>query len=246
MLSSQYFNQYKKALKCDLEKVFLNLKIAKDLDFEYLLEASAVYSSNIEGNTMDLNSFMNSKNLKVKQREFKEIIDLKKAYDFARENDLNEKNFLKAHAILAKNFLIKNKQGKYRQEKIGVFISTGLIYLAVEPEKVKQEMNVLFIEIKKILKEKLNIEEIFYYASFIHLKIAQIHPFFDGNGRIARLAEKWFLANKLDKNVWLVQSEKFYKENLKEYYQNINLGPNYYELNESRSVNFLLMLTKTL
>ena len=28
-------------------------------DFSYLTKASAVYSSNIEGNTIDLNSFMN-------------------------------------------------------------------------------------------------------------------------------------------------------------------------------------------
>jgi Fic family protein len=31
----------------------------------------------------------------------------------------------------------------------------------------------------------------------IHLRLAQIHPFRDGNGRAARLIEKWFVAEKL-------------------------------------------------
>ena len=65
-------------------------------------------------------------------------------------------------------------------------------------------------------KQKLcprNIEEVFYFASMLHLVFAHIHPFQDGNGRAARLLEKWFLASKLEDKAWLIQSEKFYKEN---------------------------------
>ena len=118
--------------------------------------------------------------------------------------------------------------------------------MAVEPKKVKREMQILFKDIKIFLEKKMSIYEVFYCASLLHLRIAQIHPFFDGNGRAARLLEKWFLAKKLDKNAWLIQSEKFYKESLKDYYQNINLGPNYYELDKSKSLAFLLMLPKSL
>ncbi|MCK4554164.1 Fic family protein, partial [Candidatus Parcubacteria bacterium] len=58
--------------------------------------------------------------------------------------------------------------------------------------------------------------------------------------------EKWFLAEKLDKKSWLIQSEKYYKENLEQYYKNINLGVNYYELNYDQCLPFLLMLPKAL
>jgi len=78
------------------------------------------------------------------------------------------------------------------------------------------------------------------------LVFAHIHPFHDGNGRAARILEKWFLASKLEDKAWLIQSEKYYKENIKEYYKNINLGVNFYELNYDKCLPFLLMLPKAL
>ena len=56
----------------------------------------------------------------------------------------------------------------------------------------------------------LSIQEVFYYATFIHLVFVKIHPWDDGNGRSARLLEKWFLAQKLGEKAWFLQSEKMY------------------------------------
>jgi Fic family protein len=87
---------------------------------------------------------------------------------------------------------------------------------------------------------------VFYFASFIHLKFVHIHPFNDWNWRAGRLLEKWFLTSKLWIDFWKLESEKFYKENRENYYKNINLWVNYYEINYDNSLNFLLMLTKSL
>jgi Fic family protein len=73
-----------------------------------------------------------------------------------------------------------------------------------------------------------------------------IHPFTDWNGRSARLLEKWFLTTKLWEDFWKLESEKYYKENRENYYKNINLWVNYYEIDYNKSENFLEMLILSL
>ena len=134
---------------------------------EYQIQSSAVFSSNIEGNTLDLNSYMNaklSKEIFGKRKEIQEIDDLVDAYEFAKKHDLNEKNFLKSHEILSKELLIKSLRGKYRSDKVGVFGSEGLVYLAVEAEFVKNEMQKLFADIQELLKTEINVAGVFYFA----------------------------------------------------------------------------------
>ena len=221
---------------------------SRELDLGYNLKASSVYSSNIEGNTLDLNSYMNLKMRSAvsKNKEVKEIDDLVKAYEYAMENDLTENNFLEAHRLLSKTILIKSKQGKYRQEKIGVFSDRGLVYLAIEEDFVVQEMKSFFAEIGTLLAMELDSVEVFYFAALIHLRFVHIHPFADGNGRAARLLEKWFLCQKIGRKFWGLLSEKNYRLNQQEYYQNINLGVNFYVLEYGLSLPFLLMLPKSL
>lgn len=49
------------------------------------------------------------------------------------------------------------------------------------------------------------------YLSQVFVKI---HPWNDGNGRSARLLEKWFIAQKLGPKAWFLQSEKNYYRHL--------------------------------
>lgn len=75
----------------------------------------------------------------------------------------------------------------------------------------------------------------------------KIHPFNDGNGRTARLIEKWFLAEKLGDKSWFLQSEKMYYDQHDTYYQNIRLlGIEYPDLDYNRALPFLKMLISTL
>jgi Fic family protein len=159
---------------------------------------------------------------------------------------LNEENFLYSHYVLSKTLLIKSKRWKYRDEKVWVFGKEWLIYLAIEPEFVKEKTKELFEDINYLLWKNLTLEEIFYYASFIHLVFVHIHPFLDGNGRAGRLLEKWFLATKLWEDFWKLETEKYYKEHRNEYYKNINLWVNYYELDYNKAIKFLEMLTKSI
>lgn len=171
-------------------------------------------------------------------KEIEEIEDLIEAYEFAQNNKLNEKNLLNCHKIFSDTLLIRSKRGKYRIEQVGVFGKSGLAYMAVEPEFVEKEMKMLFQQINELISYELNEIEVFYFASLIHLRMAHIRPFRDGNGRAARLIEKWFIVEKLGRDFWKMPSEEFYKKNQAKYYETINLGINFYELNYDRCMDF--------
>lgn len=246
----KYFDTYKDLIGKDIAKLITDFDFSKNREgFEYLTKSSAVYSSNIEGNNIDLNSYMNYEMNKDKfkvGKEIEEIEDLIEAYGFAQNNKLNEKNLLKCHKIFSDTFLIRSKSGKYRIEQVGVFGKTGLAYMAVEPEFVGKEMKMFFQDINELISSDLTKIEVFCHASLIHLRFAHIHPFRDGNGRAARLIEKWFVAEKLGRDFWEMPSEEFYKKNQAKYYETINLGVNFYELNYDKCIGFLEMLPKCL
>ncbi len=131
----------------------------KNGGLEYKTQASAVYSSNIEGNSIDLNSFMNYKLSEKKfkpEKEIQEIEDLISAYQFAQGNKLNEKNFLESHNIFSKTLVIKSNRGKYRNEKVGVFGQSGLVYLAIGAEFVRDTMKEFFADIDYLLNKTLS------------------------------------------------------------------------------------------
>lgn len=248
MIDETLFPKYLAKVRDTLKSTYKNYNF-KSVDLSFLINASSVFSSNIEGNSVDLNSFMNYKMSagKIKpKKEICEIEDLIRAYEFAGENELNEKNLLKAHKILSKRFVGVSRRGVYRKEKIGVFGRSGLIYLAAPQEILKKEMKIFWGRIEDLLKKKLTLEEVFYFAAQIHLAFAHIHPFVDGNGRAVRLLEKWFLAKKLGENAWKISSEEFYFKNRPKYYKNLNLGVNYFELDYSKALPFLVMLPKAL
>ena len=246
----QYLKEYSEKIGSQISGLINDFDFSESQSkFDYLTKSSAVYSSNIEGNSIDLNSYMNYELSKEKFKQGKEIEEIEQliqAYEFAHVNQLNEKNLLKSHEILSKSLLIKSKRGKYRIEPVGVFGKSGIAYLAVEPDFVEKYMSLFFNELKVLLKEDLTQEEVFYFASLIHLQFVHIHPFRDGNGRTARLLEKWFISEKLGKLFWQIPSEEYYKNNQQSYYNAINLGVNFYELNYNKCLPFLEMLPSCL
>lgn len=223
-----------------------NLKILKGgkLDFGFMLDAASVYSSNIEGNTLNLNSFLNSRHLakKLRPKDAQEIEDLVDAYHFSQKHPLGEKNMLHAHAMLGKKFINKARLGTYRREPVGVFSVRGMEYLAIEAEFVKHEMHQLFTVIPVLLKKSCAPLEVFFWASWLHLMIAMIHSFADGNGRIARLSEKWFLVQKLGQEMFFLRSEEYYYKNRGAYYAGLRLGVNYWEADFSLAESFVKLL----
>jgi Fic family protein len=116
-------------------------------------------------------------------------------------------------------------------------------YVAASPGEVSSEMAKFYDDLETLLHSELTFEEVFFFAAMLHLVFVKIHPLDDGNGRTARLLEKWFLAQKLDDKAWFIQSEKGYYDRHQLYYSNLRkLGIEYEHLDYSQALPFLMML----
>lgn len=250
--NQRYFKQWLKPVgKAKLARSWRDFTTSPDLPaLDFSNAVSAVYSSNIEGNSISVDSYLASKfrgsKIRFKTNERQEITDLESAYRFAQTHALNEKNLLIAHNLLAATLLPKGSLGKYRDQMVYVYSRAGMEYAALEPEHLGSAMRQLFRGIRDLRKSAIDLPEAFYHAALIHLVFVHIHPFMDGNGRAARLLEKWFLASHLGQLAWHLPSENYYKEHRAEYYRNIKLGLNFYTLDYDRCVGFLRMLVRSL
>ena len=123
----------------------------------------------------------------------------------------------------------------------------SLAPISVSFRKLNEELIKLFDDIEALLVADLSKAEILYFASYIHLTFVKIHPFQDGNGRSARLLEKWFLIEKLGEKATAIQLEKHYYLNLQDYYRNLKrLGVDYDFLDYDKAFEFLMMTAKGL
>lgn len=215
-------------------------------DFSFYTSVASVFSSKIEGDPIELDSYIKHRRdgIAFQPDYTKKTDDLYGAYLFAQSNSLSEKNVKRVHQLLSQHIVSTAWQGVYRQQNMYVITDDGRIeYVAAEPAIVEQEMAKFYEDIFILLKTPLSIEEVFFYASWIHLVFVKIHPWNDGNGRSARLIEKWFLAEHLGSKAWFIQSEKKYYQEHQNYYQNIRrLGLEYGELDYKQALPFLLML----
>ena len=218
--------------------------------FRFYNSVSSIYSSKIEGEPMEADSYLKYKLLNI---EFipdltKKIDDLYDAYIQLPELELNYDNFLELHKLLSKNLLPENSRGKIRNSLMFVTDHNDrIVYTACNQYNVKNELEKLFSDIEFLLDEMLDENEVFYFASMIHLVFVNIHPMNDGNGRSARLLEKWFLLSKFGLNAQAVTLERNYYQNHQQYYRNIQkLGDNYDDLDYNKSIDFLLMTVNSL
>lgn len=252
ILSTELLDKYCDHVTADELNAFKNLEESEiSIDsFSFYTSVSAVFSSKIEGEDIELDSYVKYKRFGIKYLPdyTKKIDDLYNAYQFAKTEKCNKANIAIVHAMLTKNILQKSKQGKIRTGNMYVTTTDGRIeYVAASPYGLATELDKLYEDMEVLLGLDLTIQEVFFFAALIHLVFVKIHPFDDGNGRTSRLIEKWFLAEKLGEKTWLIQSEKNYYLQHQTYYKNIRLlGGEYEILDYSKALPFLLMLPQAL
>lgn len=253
ILSDRYFDAYKKQLAIDIPSAMKGMDEIEMTaqTFTFYTSVAVISSSRIEGEQMEIDSYVKHKmqNVEYLPELTEKPNDLYKAYLFAKQNKLNSKNFLQSHQLLSQHLLPEQWRGVYRKNELVVLEhQTGKIQFEASPFTiVEKEMGKLWEDITRLLQQKLAIGEIFYYASFIHAAFVAIHPFNDGNGRAARLLEKWFLAEHLAEKAWYVKSEKYYYHHINDYYRYLNkLGMFYEQIDYAKADLFLQMLPQAI
>lgn len=248
ILPTALLEVYKVAFNPSVKQGFDNLQDSElSVDtFSFYTSVSVVFSSKIEGENIDLDSFIKHKRLGVAYNPdyTQKIDDLYNAYEFAKNNRLTPQALMQSHILSTKNILQSQHQGQFRNNNMFVMTDNGRIgYVAASPEMVLPEMAKFYDDLEMLLKADLSFEEIFFFAALLHLVFVKIHPLNDGNGRTARLLEKWFLAEKLGHKVWFILSEKNYYYQHQAYYDAIRkLGLEYEHLDYSQALTFLQML----
>ena len=113
IITSELLDQYISVVKeSPLEKLEKIKKVEIPVDyFQFYKSISSVYSSKIEGEDIDFDSFFKHKFLKVKFKPnyTKKTDDLYAAYDFIENKRITLKNIQKAHSILSSNLLPKSQ-----------------------------------------------------------------------------------------------------------------------------------------
>ena len=153
----------------------------------------SIHSSlKIEANSLSLGQVRDVINGKMVFGEQKEIQEVKNAYAayerFHEIKPFSIKNLKMFHGIMTK--YIVEESGDFRRGEEGVFNGNECIFMAPSARLVPQLMDDLFAWMKK---EKNSVHPLIM-SSVFHYEFVFIHPFADGNGRMARLWHTAMLA----------------------------------------------------
>jgi len=146
----------------------------------------SIHSSlKIEANSLSLGQVRDVINNKMVLGEQKEIQEVKNAYAaYERLSEINPysiSDLNKFHSIMTK--YVVEDSGKFRRGEEGVFNGRQCIFMAPPARFVPQLMDDLF----NWMKESQSSVHPLILSSVFHYEFVFIHPFSDGNGRMARL-----------------------------------------------------------
>jgi len=167
------------------------------------LKIQWTFTSNaIEGNTISLGetAFIIEQGLTVKGKsiaEHNEVLGHSRAidiiYKFLDKNTLIKEDIFELHTAVQTNIVIDSESpiGKYKVVENGRYIllhdNKRKYYPYPNPLYIKYLMDIWFSEFEDISKQEISVEESILRYTRCHIGFTSIHPFFDGNGRLARL-----------------------------------------------------------
>lgn len=197
-----------------------DIKITDKQKRKYMVTKSKVRSIHsslaIEANSLslfDVENILEHKQIIGKRDEIQEVKNAIEAYDKINNYDYkSEKDFIEVHSLMMKYFDEDN--GTYRNHGEGVEKNGKVIYMAPESILVPSLMKSLF---KFVNNSDINL---ILLSAIFHYYFVSIHPFSDGNGRLARYWVSLMLI-KYNKNFEFIPIEEEMYLNHEEYYSSI-------------------------
>lgn len=186
---------------------------AKSLETE-IIATSAI--ENIDFSRDSVRSILSGQ--ASKNEEEKRIEGLKKGLEFISDpgNKITEENIYKLYKMAIGKYLDEENQLKegnlYRHDSVYV-AGTKVEHTGISYKQVPSYMK----SVVKYINQKDDIQDLMK-ACIIHFYIAYVHPWFDGNGRMARLVHLWFLVQRGYQSVLFVPFSSLIEKTRKQYY----------------------------
>lgn len=190
----------------------------------------------IENNSLSIEqitAIIEGKRVLGNPNEIQEVKNALQAYELLLIlNPYEEKDLLKAHKLMMSDLVERN--GKYRNDGVGVFDGKQVVHLAPPADRVPFLMADLFQWLKNSDVHPLIKSCVFHY------EFEFIHPFQDGNGRMGRLWQTVILKDWKSVFAWL-PIETLIKENQDEYYKALSSNDS-----NADSTNFIVFMLQTI
>lgn len=190
---------------------------------------SVYHGTHIEGNLLhkdDAKNLLLGKDVVGRPRDIQEIINYRKVVDFIDDeakrhiDKITEQLIKKLHRIIMEKILPTEQAGEYRTKQVVVKNSqTGEItFKPPPPMEVPFLMREFIYWINRQGKDELHPV---LKAGIAHYELVHIHPFFDGNGRVARaLATLILFLDGYDIRRFF-SLEEYYDKDAAIYYENL-------------------------
>lgn len=197
---------------------------------------STHYSTQIEGNRLtqaQVEDVRLGGTFPNRKRDEREVKNYFRALDFLDEiisaeiGLVNEPDIQILHGLIIEG---KKRPSEYRdgQNVIRDSANGAIVYMPPEAEDVPALMSDLIRWINEASeKAELPVPII---SAIAHYQFATIHPYYDGNGRTARLLTNWVLHKSGYGLKGIYSLEEYYAKNLQAYYNALSVGEshNYY------------------
>lgn len=146
----------------------------------------SIHSSlKIEANSLSLSEVrdvLNGRTVLGDRREIQEVKNAYKAYEAIKKvNPYYVDDLKKIHGIMTAG--IMHESGDFRRGEEGVFSGETCIFVAPPPNMVPELMGDLFAW----MRDNKDVIHPLILSAIFHYEFVFIHPFADGNGRMARL-----------------------------------------------------------